>query len=308
LLFVFFLSRKKNPETGRKKFSFGRFLMILGGAMVALGFMPFVYRKAFMIGVGAGLVALGGFIALKKKKNLSSGSRRGYNSKEYRKEQKKRLKDQQKIAQKQNKQRKRRYEKELLRRKKLQSEENFRRKEEQIRSQRQREQKQQQEEMLQMQKREAQRRKQLIRQQRRHEQTTQKQNEKIQRKRDERTRKELEMQRRKEEKRARKLGRWRKAGYNIGYNATKAGYAVADTAKKGINYIQEQKKARKKAQRMEKLKQKDFENLRMIYNETYQKARKHELNIAKGIPGAKKEYLRLQKKLQNIVNKMNKLK
>lgn len=68
LLFVAFLSRKKDSTTGKKKFSFSRFLLILGAICFGLGFMPFIYQKAFMIGVGAGIMALGEFLRIKKKK------------------------------------------------------------------------------------------------------------------------------------------------------------------------------------------------------------------------------------------------
>lgn len=67
LILVFVLSRKRNPATGRRNFSFGRFLMILGGLMMILGFTPLIYQKAFYIGVGAGLIAIGGFIANRDK-------------------------------------------------------------------------------------------------------------------------------------------------------------------------------------------------------------------------------------------------
>ena len=58
---------------------------------------------------------------------------------------------------------------------------------------------------------------------------------------------------------------------------------------------------------MQKLRQRDIENLRMIYNEKYQEAIKLQNLAAKGVSGAKERYIRLQKELQNIVDKINKI-
>lgn len=63
LIFIFIISMKRDPTTKRRRFSLGRFLMFLGALMLILGFTPLIYRKAFYIGVGAGLIALGGIIA-----------------------------------------------------------------------------------------------------------------------------------------------------------------------------------------------------------------------------------------------------
>jgi hypothetical protein len=73
LLFVFFLSRKRDPVTGRRKFSLGRFFIILGAIFIVLGFTSLIYQKAFMIIVGAGLAALGGIIANREKLRFPKG-------------------------------------------------------------------------------------------------------------------------------------------------------------------------------------------------------------------------------------------
>lgn len=67
LIFIVILSIKKDKTTQRRKFSFGRFFMILGGLMVVLGLTPLIYRKAFYIITGAILLAVGGLILKRNK-------------------------------------------------------------------------------------------------------------------------------------------------------------------------------------------------------------------------------------------------
>jgi len=123
LFFLFFLSRKKDSATGKRKFSFGRFLIILGGLLLVLGFMPFIYAKALLIGVGAGLVALGGII-LKKKNGLNSSSyskkRRKSDYKNYYKNLKKKQKAQQRLNRKEQKRQQKLAEKQSRRERKRQ--------------------------------------------------------------------------------------------------------------------------------------------------------------------------------------------
>lgn len=78
LLFIFFLSRKKDPTTGRKKFSFKRFLIILGGLMIVLGFTPLIYQKEFFIIAGSGLILLGLLAGRGRGKNKNKGTNINY--------------------------------------------------------------------------------------------------------------------------------------------------------------------------------------------------------------------------------------
>lgn len=68
-----------------------------------------------------------------------------------------------------------------------------------------------------------------------------------------------------------------------------------------------EEKQQKQYIKNEKLRQKSIENLKILYNEKYQEAIKQQNFMAKGIPGAKEKYLRLQQELERIVNKINKI-
>jgi hypothetical protein len=80
IIFLIFLSRKKDPETKRRKFSFPRFLMIFGVLIIALGLMPFIYQKAFMIITGAVLFIVGLIISIRSKKKDKPLRNRNYNN------------------------------------------------------------------------------------------------------------------------------------------------------------------------------------------------------------------------------------
>lgn len=256
LLFVFFMSRKKNPETQKRSFSFGRFLIILGALMLILGFTPLIYSKAFFIGVGAGLIALGGIIVLKKKKNLNfRGSRRRRdNSKQYRREQEKNQKHQQKLAEKQSRWQRKQQEKEIRRRAQ---------KINKIKNRRER----------------LQAEKDLKKQQQDNAWAQEQQKENLARKnQQEKEQRMYEQQKRKKEIQDQK---W---------------------AQEQIKQANRQRARQAREQRSYEMKQ-----LRSLYDKKYDEATEQQRLITLQVPGARERYLRLQKELQEIVNKMNKL-
>jgi len=270
LIFVFFLSRKRDPETQRKKFSFGRFLMILGAIMLILGFIPFIYRKGFFIGVGAGLIILGIIIALIKKRNRNgSRSYRGYNSGKYRKEQEKNQRYQQKLAEKQS------------RWQINQQEEEARRRAKKINKIRGRRERLQAEKDLKKQQdasnypaRKVSGRKAMLR-----ERANQKRNEILAKKQQQR-----EIAKRMQQQQKTQLA------------LPPAKQMLALPAHSEKKYIKNKR-----------LRQRSIQNLKSLYNEKYQEAIKQANFSAKEVPGAKEKYIRLQRELQRIVNKMNRI-
>lgn len=67
LIFLFLLSRKKNPETDKRRFSLARFLMILGALLIISALANLFYEKGVMIAAGIGLLVLGLIIRYRKK-------------------------------------------------------------------------------------------------------------------------------------------------------------------------------------------------------------------------------------------------
>jgi len=249
IIFLFFLSRKTNPETETKRFSFGRFLTILGGLMLLLGLMPFIYQKAFMIGLGAGLVVVGMIISKKQGKRILTTTGRGigqvgrYAGKElaatgkgigqatgY-------TKDQIKQMRHEVKKRKRAARIAQIRQAKIEKE-NL---------------------------------------------------EKLQNRENEMQRKRVAQE---QEEIARKMRQQQKSQLALPY--AKQQLALPP---------HEQKKYIKN----ERLRERSIQNLKSLYNQKYQEAIKQANFTAKGVPGAKEKYIRLQKEMERIVNKLNKI-
>jgi hypothetical protein len=292
LIFLFFLSRKKDPSTQKKRFSFGRFLMILGALMFVLGFMPFIYTKWVMLSIGAGLIALGGIITAKKKIKWNSGNS-GNSNRKYRKEKERQQRHEQKLAEKQSRWQRRQQEKEIRRRagkinkikdrrERLQSGKG---KEDKIWAQQQIDAANQQ-------------RAQQLREQKNYE----KQQREIKEKQERDLRKKsLEEQKWAEEQRKRsERQRVQQIKEQEKYEEKDRG-RMAQEKQKQIQ-IEEEKMIRMKKRREQTIKQ-----LQSIYNQKYQEAIKQQSLAAKRVSGAREKYIQLQKELQRIVNKINKI-
>ena len=247
LLFtVIIASVKKDRTTHRKSFSFGRFILILGLLVTALGISPIIYQKGFYIITGAVLIIFGLIAGFRSKKKANLDSNPYVN-------QRREQKAQQRLTEKQNRWARKQQEKEAKRRAGKINEIKGRR--EQIQTQR----------------------------------NLQEQQKRIQ---DEKWARE--QQKRAEVQRQKNLQEQKK-------------YEEQDRRRMTQEQQKELQRQQEKQVRMQKLRQRDIENLRMIYNEKYQEAIKLQNLAAKGVSGAKERYIRLQKELQNIVDKINKI-
>lgn len=67
LMFLVLIGLRKDPATGRRKFSLGRMLIILGVIALGISFTGLIYRKVALIFIGAGLILLGIIISNRRK-------------------------------------------------------------------------------------------------------------------------------------------------------------------------------------------------------------------------------------------------
>lgn len=91
LFFIFLISRRKDPVTQRRKFSLGKFLMILGALIFALAFSGWIYQKGVFFVAGAVLLLIGLKLYFNRKRKERIGNMNWYEKDKFQKREARRL-------------------------------------------------------------------------------------------------------------------------------------------------------------------------------------------------------------------------